>query len=198
MSTILRSLALAHILMLLAGCGGDSASSANTPAPLPTENINLVFVVSPDLAYHADGDLHRDTANLTSQGLQRSLLLASYLQRQVLGSSTVSRIYALQPMSHRQTANATPDLNALLYIEPFAMQNQITLTSGGNSTSSIGVNGDLKLIQISTNQRFKTDTRPGFDFVFFRHIDLVGWAAGPAGKRPMPDDAQSVVTAFLA
>ena len=153
MNKILQSLTLAFALTLFAGCGGDSAPSANTPAPLPTENVNLVFVVSPDLAYHADGDLYRDTANLTSQGLQRSLLMASYLQRQVLGSSTVSRIYALQPMSHRQTANATPDLSALLYIEQFAMQNQITLTSGQNSTASMGypINVSYKLGSLPEN-----------------------------------------------
>lgn len=147
MDKILHSLALAFTLTLLAGCGGGSASSSSTPAPLPAENINLVFVVSPDLAYHGAGDLHQDTANLTSQGLQRSLMLASYLQQQVLGTNTLSRIYALQPMSHLQTANATPDMTALLYIEQFAMQNQITLVKGQNSATSMGypINVSYKL-----------------------------------------------------
>ena len=147
MDKILHSLALAFTLTLLAGCGGGSASNSSTPVPLPAENINLVFVVSPDLAYHGAGDLHQDTANLTSQGLQRSLMLASYLQQQVLGTNTVNRIYALQPMSHLQTANATPDMSALLYIEQFAMLNQITLSSGQNSASSYGypINASYKL-----------------------------------------------------
>lgn len=147
MCKILPSLALAFALTLLAGCGGDSASNANTPPPLAADHLNLIFVVSPDLAYHAAGDLHRDTANLTSQGLQRSLMLASYLQQQVLGTNTVSRIYALQPMSHLQTTNATPDMTALLYIEQFAMQNQITLVKGQNSTASMGypINVSYKL-----------------------------------------------------
>lgn len=146
MDKILHSLALAFTLALLTGCGG-SASSSSTPAPLAAENINLVFVVSPDLAYHGEGDLHKNTANLTSQGLQRSLMMASYLQQEVLGINNVSRIYALQPMSHLQTANATPDMTALLYIEQFAMQNQITLAQGQSSTSSMGypINVSYKL-----------------------------------------------------
>ncbi|MFZ4538650.1 hypothetical protein [Propionivibrio sp.] len=126
-----RSLFLTLALMLLAGCGGGSASSVT--APLSADNLNLIFVVSPDLAYHAPGDVHLDTANLSTQGLQRSLLMAPFLQQQVLGMNNVSRIYALQPMSHLQTANSYPDMAALVYIQQFAMLNQITLTSGVNS-----------------------------------------------------------------
>ncbi|MBS1229313.1 MAG: hypothetical protein H6R17_2590 [Proteobacteria bacterium] len=147
MNRIVQSLVLSFALTLLAGCGGGSGSGSNTPAPLSADNLNLIFVVSPDLAYHAEGDLYKDTANLTNQGVQRSLMLASYLQQQVLGTNKVSRIYALQPMSHLQTTNATPDMSALLYIEQFAMLNQITLSSGQNSASNYGypINVSYKL-----------------------------------------------------
>ena len=145
MYRILQSLLLSFALTLLSGCGGDSSSGV--PQPLSADNLNLVFVVSPDLAYHTDGDLHKDTANLTSRGLQRSLMMASYLQQKVLGTNNVSRIYALQPMSHLQTANATPDMAALLYIQQFAMQNQITLINGQNSAANYGypINTSYKL-----------------------------------------------------
>ena len=147
MNRILKSLVLTFALTLLAGCGGGSGSSSSAPPPLSADNVNLIFVVSPDLAYHAAGDLHKDTANLTSQGLQRSLMMASYLQTQVLRMNNVSRIYALQPMSHLQTANATPDMAALLYIQQFAMLNKITLASGANSASNYGypINVSYKL-----------------------------------------------------
>ena len=118
--------ALTLLLTLFAGCGGDGSSS-NAPAPLAADNVNLIFVVSPDLADHAPGDIQADTANLSSQGLQRSLLLASYLQQQVLGMKNVNAIYALAPMTHLQTANNYPDMSPLATIQPFALLNQITL-----------------------------------------------------------------------
>ena len=110
-------------LTLLAGCMGSSGSDP-TVAPLSPSNVNLIFVVSPDLAYHGDGDINSATANLTNRGLQRSLLMATYLKQQVLGGSNVTAIYALQPMTHLQTANNYPDMAALGYIEQFALLNQ--------------------------------------------------------------------------
>ncbi|MCX5977230.1 MAG: DUF3089 domain-containing protein, partial [Coprothermobacterota bacterium] len=68
-------------------------SSTSSTAPLGADNLNLIFVVSPDLAYSAPGDINPDTANLTSQGLQRSLLMATYLKQQVLGNNNVTGIY---------------------------------------------------------------------------------------------------------
>jgi hypothetical protein len=62
------SLFLVLILTLLAGCGGSSRSLA---APLSADNLNLIFVVSPDLVYNAPGDINPSTANLTNQGVQR-------------------------------------------------------------------------------------------------------------------------------
>src|ERR1017187_3483007 len=125
--TVVPSLFLALALTLLAGCG--SSSSPPTPAPLSAGNLNLIFVVSEDLAYQASGDVNPTTANLTNQGLQRSLLMATFLQQQVLGTQNVTGIYALEPMTHLQTANNYPDMVGLETIQQFAMLNQITLSS---------------------------------------------------------------------
>jgi len=100
---VVLSLFLALSLTLLAGC---SSSGPPTHAPLSAGNLNLIFVVSEDFAYHATGDVNPKTANLTNQGLQRSLLMATFLKQQVLGTQNVTGIYALEPMTHLQTANA--------------------------------------------------------------------------------------------
>ena len=117
---------LALVLTLLAGCGG-SGSSSTASVPLSADNLNLIFVLSPDLAHHADGDIQPDTANLTSQGLQRSLLMATYLQQQVLGMNNASAIYAITPMTHLQTVNNYPDMSSLGTIQQFALLNRIAL-----------------------------------------------------------------------
>src|ERR1017187_2734403 len=119
-------------LTLLAGCGSSfspKSSEPPTPASLSAGNLNLIFVVSEDLAYQASGDINPSTANLTDQGLQRSLLMAPFLQQQVLGTQNVTGIYALEPMTHLQTANNYPDMVGLETIQQFAMLNQITLSS---------------------------------------------------------------------
>jgi hypothetical protein len=113
---------------LLAGCG---SSGPPTPAPLSRGNLNLIFVVSDDLAYHATGDVNPKTANLTNQGLQRSLLMATFLKQQVLAGENVTAIYAVEPMTHLQTTNNYPDMAALETIQQFAMLNQITLSDAG-------------------------------------------------------------------
>ncbi len=51
----------------------------------------------------------------------------------------VTSIYALEPMTHLQTANNYPDMVALETIQQFAMLNQITLTDG--STPPFTANG---------------------------------------------------------
>jgi hypothetical protein len=111
---------LALAMTLLAGCGSSSLSA---------NNLNLIFVVSEDLPYQASGDINPSTANLTNQGLQRSLLMATFLQQTVLGTNNVTGIYALEPMTHLQTANNYPDMVGLETIQQFAMLNQITLSS---------------------------------------------------------------------
>jgi hypothetical protein len=123
-------------LTLLAGCGGLAAPdppAPPAPAPLSAANVNLIFVVSEDLAYHALGDINPKTANLTNQGLQRSLRMASFLQQDVLGGKNVSAIYAVVPTTHPQTANQYPDMAGLETIEQFAMLNQITLSYESNT-----------------------------------------------------------------
>ena len=87
---------LASVILALAffaGCGGSAAPdppSPPVPAPLSAANTNLIFVVSEDLTYHAPGDVNPRTANLTNQGLQRSLRMATFLQQDVLGNKNVS------------------------------------------------------------------------------------------------------------
>jgi len=126
--------------LLLAGCGSSSNPSVAVPNPNPLSatDINLIFVVSPDLAYSASGDVSSSTANLTNQGLQRSLLTAPFLQQMVLGGNNVSSIYALEPMTHLQTSNNYPDVAAVENIQQFALLNQTSLSSdlaGGNKFS---------------------------------------------------------------
>jgi hypothetical protein len=119
------------ILIVTLLSGFSAGFSPNPAGPLDAKNINLIFVVSPDLAYQAPGDVNLDTANLTNQGLQRSLLMATYLKQQVLGSKNVNRIYTLEPMTHLQTAKNLPDMAAMGYIQQFSMLNKIALTGNG-------------------------------------------------------------------
>jgi hypothetical protein len=121
---LVPSLFLICTMVLLAGCGG---SDSNATVPLSADNINLIFVTSPDLQYHDSGDVDPDTANMTDQGLQRSLMMATYLKDQVLGGENVTKIYTLSPMSHLQTANHYPDMSAIGFIQQFALLNQTTL-----------------------------------------------------------------------
>ena len=105
------SLFLILALTLLSGCAGSSGSNQNSA--LSADNINLIFVVSPDLAYNTLGDIQPDTANLTSQGFNRSLQMATFLKQHLLGTKNVTSIYVLEPMTHLQTANSYPDMAAL-------------------------------------------------------------------------------------
>jgi len=125
-----RRLLLALGLILLAGCGGSSNPNAPgpvTPAPAEAGNINLIFVVSPDIQFRAPGDVSETTGNLTVQGLQRSLQMAPFLKEKVLGNHNVTGIYVLEPMSHLQTAGNYPDMAAIESIQQFAMMNTDTL-----------------------------------------------------------------------
>ncbi|OIN95015.1 MAG: hypothetical protein AUJ48_04015 [Deltaproteobacteria bacterium CG1_02_45_11] len=103
-------------------------------ASVSDKNVNLIFVVSPDLAYHTAGDIQPDTANLTRQGLNRSLEMATYLKEKVLHSKNATSIYALSPMTHLQTQNNYPDMTSIGYIQQFALLNQTTLKTSDSST----------------------------------------------------------------
>lgn len=135
--TAVCSLLLA--LSLASGCG--SSKSAVNPDPLDSKNVNLVFTVSEDLAYQAPGDINPNTANLTNQGLQRSLQMATFLRQSVLGNENVNGIYALQPMSHLQTSSNFPDIVAIESIQQFAMINQVTISSSAQGWVPVSAYG---------------------------------------------------------
>ena len=130
------SLFLILVLMLLSGCEGTSGP--NTNVALSADNINLIFVVSPDVTNQTPGDINPDTANLTNQGLQRSLLMATYLKTHLLGTNNVTGIYTLAPMTHLQTGNNYPDMAAIGFIQQFALLNQITIQ--GTTANSYPIN----------------------------------------------------------
>lgn len=125
--------------ILLTGCGGSSSHSTGTTALLSANNLNLIFVVSPDLANDPLGDINPDTANLSNQGLQRSLLMATYLKQRMLGTNNVTAIYALEPMTHLQTANNYPDMAALGFIQQFALLNKTSMNGTTANSFPIGV-----------------------------------------------------------
>ncbi len=116
------------VLQLLAGCGSSSPVEPPAPAPLNASDVNLIFVVSEDIAYQELGDINPGTANLTNRGLRRVLAMGTFLQQQLLGGQNVTSIYALEPLTHPQTTNAYPDMVALETVQQFAMLNQTTQT----------------------------------------------------------------------
>ena len=135
MKLVFTHLALGGLLIAaLAGCGGSSGNAS--PAPLSSQNTNLVFVLSPDLTYAASGDVNPATANLTNQGLNRSLQMASYLKTQVLGHQNATGIYAISPMTHLQTASNLPDMASMAAIQQFAMLNSFTQPLFGTATTA--------------------------------------------------------------
>lgn len=115
----------ALLIAFVPGCLHDCSKTTDS---LSADNINLIFVVSSDLAHNCEGDVSPDTANLTNQGLQRALSMATYLKAKVLGNENVTSIYALAPMTHLQTANNYPDMNAIGSIQQFALLNQHTIS----------------------------------------------------------------------
>ena len=125
MNKILSTILIALLsTTLFVGCGSSDDD----------KSVNLVFVVSPDLAYNTAGDIQPDTANLTRQGLNRSLQMATYLKEKVLSSKNATSIYALSPMTHLQTQNNYPDMTAIGYIQQFALLNQNTLPLSTSSS----------------------------------------------------------------
>ena len=136
---VARSLVFALTLTLFASCGGSPAPDPPAPAPLSADNVNLIFVVSEDLAFQAPDDIDLQTANLTSKGLQRSFLMASFLKQRVLGGGNVTGIYTVEPMTHLPTRQTSiPTWVALETVQQFAMMNQIDMSDGvgHNSTAN--------------------------------------------------------------
>ena len=124
-SCLLLLAASIALSIAVAGCGDGDTS----PSPqLSSANINLIFVVSQDLA-HNDGDINLDTANLNTRGLQRVVSLATYLHSTLLNQASVNGIYVLEPATHLQTANNYPDLVPLETVEQFAVLNQYSIDS---------------------------------------------------------------------
>lgn len=119
---------------------GVGLTVSNGPLQLNPNNINLIFVVSPDLAYSTPGDVNPQTGNLTSQGLNRSLLIANSLKKNLLNSANISGVFALEPMTHLQTANKYPDMAAMEMIQQFALLNQITLSSDSSGGTPLAEN----------------------------------------------------------
>lgn len=148
-SALWRACAKGLALPLLAGCGGASvlvspssppSSTPVAPQPLSSANINLIFVAGEDLAYQASGDVDAQTANLTNQGLYRSLQMGTFLQQSVLGGDNVTAISALEPMTHLQTAGNFPDMAALETIQQFALLNNITVSSNASGGDPLAAN----------------------------------------------------------
>jgi hypothetical protein len=136
-------LPLIFALAMFAGCGGTQQPNPPSPGPLSADNLNLIFVVSEDLQHQASGDMNLKTANLTSRGLQRALMMGSFLKQNVMGGKTANSIFALQPMTHLQTAQQYPDMVPLETIQQFAMLTQIRLWQAPNlpvSANSFPVN----------------------------------------------------------
>jgi hypothetical protein len=53
--------------------------------------------------------------------------MGTYLKYQLLGLNNVTGIFALEPMTHLQTANNYPDMAAIGFIQQFALLNQVTI-----------------------------------------------------------------------
>jgi hypothetical protein len=168
---------LSFALALVVGCGGPSTPvhpNQATPAPLSAGDVNLIFVVSDDLLYQGAGDVNADTANLTAQGLQRTLLLAPYLQQSLLGNQSVTAIYALEPMTHLQTASSHPDMAGLETVQQFALMNQFTMMSpysdmGSTTGNSFPINtsylpGSEPTGVVAPSPSYPCTTCQGLDF----------------------------------
>ena len=67
--------------IFLVGCvsGHSFAPLVGNPNPPAAGNLNLVFIVSEDMAFNTAGDIDPATANLTNSGLERALMMDTFL-----------------------------------------------------------------------------------------------------------------------
>lgn len=120
--------------IVLVGCvsGHSFTPLVANPNPPAAGNLNLVFVVSEDVAFNTPGDIDPTTANLTNSGLERVLMMDTFVYQYLMGSQNLTSIYALEPMTHPQTAAKLPDMNGLNAVQQFSVLNQITLSSNAS------------------------------------------------------------------
>ncbi|HEX7507335.1 MAG TPA: hypothetical protein VF550_11230 [Polyangia bacterium] len=124
------------ILLLAMGCQSSSHQGTANRIQLSPANINLIFVVSQDLA-HNSGDINTTTANLNPRGLNQAMGLATYLQSTLLNNANVTGIYALEPATHLQATSEyqdLPDMVPLEIAEQFAMINQFSINAPAGTT----------------------------------------------------------------
>jgi hypothetical protein len=133
---------LALGLTLFIGCGAAS----NPVAPVPVTPAPL-----------AAGDINPDTASLTAQGPQRTLLLAPYLQQRVLGSHNVSDRCAMEAMAHLQTTRNCQDMSAIETIQQFASVNQVT--QSGHAVPHVAVHHDQPYSDMGSTMGSTTGSR---------------------------------------
>ncbi|HEY5283647.1 MAG TPA: hypothetical protein VIM14_12730, partial [Polyangia bacterium] len=127
------------ILALVMACQSSSHQDAANRIQLSPANINLIFVVSQDLA-HNSGDINTTTANLNPRGLQQAMGLATYLQSTLLNNANVTGIYALEPATHLQATSEyqdLPDMVPLEIAEQFAMINQFSINAPADTTPTL-------------------------------------------------------------
>ncbi len=159
---ILSLLILFGGFTIICSGGGSSDTAVPQSALLNSSNINLIFVVTPDLANDPLGDINPVTANLSNQGLQRSLMMATYLKQQLLGGRNVTNISVLEPMTHPQTINNYPDMVPIGFIQQFALLNQYKILGATANSFPLGVSyaalGDVPA-GVATPLAFPTSCR---------------------------------------
>ncbi|MFO1414790.1 MAG: hypothetical protein U1F10_12960 [Burkholderiales bacterium] len=135
-STPLHRVVVALALALLGACGGGGGSGV--APPLSPADVNLVFVVTPDVAHDPAGDVNPATGDLNARGLQRSVHMASFLKMAVLGGHEAASIAALSPATHPQTGASLPFLAALGNVQQFALLNHTTIQGTTADSFPIG------------------------------------------------------------
>ena len=121
-------IALFLSLSLLSGCGGTSRTNApvSNPGQLIAANLNLIFVVSPDVAYQTSGDVDPRTANLT---IRAASVASNCDVPSKAGAGDKERQRNLRARAHDPFATRPVILGGARAIQQFALMNQTTLSS---------------------------------------------------------------------